>query len=324
MLKAAIVGLGGWGQILVNSVQGKSDAIQFTAGVTRTPPKAQDFADKHGFPLGSDYDAVLNDPDIDAIVLATPHQQHADQIIAAAGAGKHIFVEKPFTMTKESAEAAVAAAKDADRVLALGHNRRFLPSVLELKKRLAAEALGTILHIETNFSGASGLRFHPDGWRSNRRESPAGGMGAMGIHMVDMMINLCGPMTEARAISIRRAVEIDIDDTTPILFRFASGMTGYLGTLAATVPTQRIEIFGSKGSIEIRDELSFTHRPIDGPAEPIAFPKFDKEEAELEAFAAACAGGPAYPLPTDEAIHGIAVFEAVVESALSDKPVKIA
>lgn len=324
MLKAAIVGLGGWGQILVNSVQGKSDAIKFTAGVTRTPSKAQDFADKHGFPLGNDYDAVLNDPDIDAIVLATPHQQHADQIIAAAGVGKHIFVEKPFTMTKESAAAAVAAAKDADRVLALGHNRRFLPSVLELKKRLAEDALGTILHIETNFSGSSGLRFHPDNWRSNRRESPAGGMGAMGIHMVDMMINLCGPMTEARAISTRRAVEIDIDDTTSILFRFENGMTGYLGTLAATVPTQRIEIFGTKGSIEIRGELSFTHYPIEGPAESTTYPKFDKEKAELEAFAAACAGGPAYPLPTDEAIHGVAVFEAIVESALSDKPVKIA
>jgi len=323
MLNAAIVGLGRWGQTLVESVQGKSDQIKFTAGIARTPAKAEDFTRKHGLSLSSDYDAMLKDRSIDAVVLATPHQQHADQIIAAAAAGKHIFVEKPFTLTKASAEASVAAAKKAGRVLALGHNRRFLPSVLELKSRIKSGALGTILHIETNHSGASGLNFPVGNWRTDRSESPAGGMGAMGIHMVDMMINLMGPMTEVRAISLRRAIIHDIDDTTTMLFRFKEGMTGYLATLAATTPTQRIEVFGTKGAIEIRNELNFTFRPINGEVEAKTYPRFDKERAELEAFADAVAGKAPYPLPNDEAIHGVAAFEAIVKSAETDKPVTI-
>jgi predicted dehydrogenase len=323
MLKAAIVGLGRWGQTLVESVQGKSDAIQFTACVTRTPANAEDFTRKHGLTLGSDYAAMLKNPAIDAVVLATPHRQHADQIVAASKVGKHIFVEKPFTLTKASAEQSVSAAEKAGLVLALGHNRRFLPSVLELKSRLKAGALGTILHAETNFSGLSGLRFKPGNWRTGRDESPAGGMGAMGIHMVDMLINLFGPITEVRAVSLRRAIPHDIDDTTSMIFRFESGMTGYLATLAATTPTQRIEVFGSKGSIELRNETSFTFRPAEGKPERTDYPRFDKERAELEAFAAAVAGKAPYPLSTAEAIHGVAVFEAIVKSAATDKPVAV-
>ena len=83
MIRAAIVGLGGWGQNLVASVQGKSDAIRFTAGATRTPEKSRAFADAHGFPLHDRYEKVLADPAIDAVVLATPHRLHAGQIIAA-------------------------------------------------------------------------------------------------------------------------------------------------------------------------------------------------------------------------------------------------
>jgi predicted dehydrogenase len=323
MLNAAIVGLGRWGQTLVDSVQGKSDRIRFTAGIARTPANVEDYAKKQGFALDSDYEAMLKDPSIDAVALATPHQQHADQIIAAAAAGKHVFVEKPFTLTKASAEASVAATEKAGRVLALGHNRRFLPSVLELKSRIESGALGTILHIETNFSGSSGLRFPVGNWRTSREESPAGGMGAMGIHMIDMMINLMGPMTEVRAISLRRAIPHDIDDTTSMLFRFKEGMTGYLATLAATTPTQRIEVFGTKGALEIRQERHFTFRPIDGDPEVKTYPAFDKERAELEAFADAIEGKAPYPLPTGDAIHGVAAFEAIVKSAEMDKPVAI-
>lgn len=324
MLNAAIVGLGRWGQVLVDSVQGQSKKIQFKAGVTRTLATAQDYADRQGFPLSGNYDALLADDAIDAIVLATPHQQHAEQIIAATKAGKHVFVEKPFTLTKASAEQAVAAADAAGVILALGHNRRFLPSIGELRSRLASEALGIILHVETNFSGSGAMSYPADGWRSDRSESPAGGMSGMGIHMVDAVIDLFGPIKMVRAISKRRALTVDIDDTTPMLFEFESGMTGYLGTLAATVPTQRIEVFGSKGSIEIRDELAFTHRPVVGGVERIDFPKFDKEKAELEAFADAVSGAAPYPLPNDQAIHGVAVFEAIVQSATTDKPAAVA
>src|SRR5450631_2662810 len=103
MIRAAIVGLGIWGQNLVNSVQNKSNQIRFTAGATRTPAKAAEFAKKQGIAMADSYEHLLADPLVDAVVLATPHSQHCAQIVAAARAGKSVFTEKPFGLSKAEA-----------------------------------------------------------------------------------------------------------------------------------------------------------------------------------------------------------------------------
>lgn len=319
MIKAAIIGLGRWGQILVEAVQGQSDLIQFTAGVTRTPAKAAEFTERHGIPLGDDYAQVLNDPAIDAVVLATPHSQHVDQVVAAAAAGKHIFVEKPFTLTEAGARKAVAAAGQAGKVLALGHNRRFLPAMAELRRRLDDGTLGQALHVEGNFSGSSGFDYRGDKWRASATETPSGGMAGSGIHIVDAMIGLFGPIERVYALSLRQVLVDAVDDTTSMLFGFKNGMSGYVAALTATGSIWRLQVFGSKGWAEIRDERRLEVRLIDAQSEIIDYPPFDTRRAELEAFAVAVEGGPAYPLPVDQAIHGIAVFEAVTRSAASGR-----
>ena len=98
MIRAAIIGLGRWGRSLVNSVQGKSDAIRFTRAYTRTRASAEDFCREKNMPLAASYEEILADPQIDAVVLATPHSQHEAQVRQAAAAGKHIHVEKPITL----------------------------------------------------------------------------------------------------------------------------------------------------------------------------------------------------------------------------------
>src|SRR5258708_19934878 len=90
-VRAAIVGMGSWGENLVNSVQGKSDAIRFVAGATRTPARAEEFGRRHGISVQASFEAVLADPSIDAVVLATPHSIHTEQIVAAPRAGNHLF-----------------------------------------------------------------------------------------------------------------------------------------------------------------------------------------------------------------------------------------
>lgn len=324
MLKAAIVGLGGWGQTLVNSVQGKSDRITFVRGVTRTPAKAADYAAKQGFPLTGAFEDALRDSGVEAVVLATPHTQHAEQMIAAAAAGKHIFVEKPFTLSKASAEESVAAAKQAGVTLALGHNRRFLPPVIELRRRIARGDIGKVLHVDANMSGNPSLRFAPGIWRTDVHEAPAGSMSPIGIHMVDLLICLFGEIRSVTAQSLRLATDLPIDDTTSMTFRFASGMTGCFATLGATARTLKIHVFGTEGWLELRGESELVHQPMTGPAKVTEFPAFDKERAELEAFAEAVAGRAAYPLTDAEAVHGIAVFEAIVRSAAEGKPVDVA
>jgi predicted dehydrogenase len=328
MLRAAIVGLGRWGQVLVNAVQEegrpKGEYICFTCGIARTPLSASEFATRQKLRLGSDLGAALADPAIDAVVLATPHSQHAEQIAAAATAGKHVFCEKPLTLSKQSAEAAVRACERAGVVLALGHNRRFLPAMAELKSIVESDALGALLHIEGNMSGPGALSYAADRWRASADESPAGGMTGMGIHVVDAMIHLLGEIASVQTQSFRRALAIEIDDTTSILLRFRNGCSGYLGTMAATAPTWRLHVFGSKGRAEMRNPTTIEITGLDGKTETRSFPETDIERAELEAFARAVTGEAPYPLPADQAVHGVAVLQAIVASARNGSRAEVA
>lgn len=324
MIRAAIVGVGGWGQTMVSSVQGKSERIQFTAGVTRTVSKAADFAKEKGFPLGDDYAQVLADPAIDAIVLATPHGQHAEQVIQAAAAGKPVLCEKPFTLDRKSAEAAVEAMENAGLVLALGHNRRFLPGIVELKNRIDDGRMGQVVHLEANRSSGGGLGKGRGGWRGDPHESPAGGMTAVGVHWVDGMIHLCGPIESVYAISLRQVTKSALDDTTSMLFRFKAGMTGYLGTLTNTARTNRFEVFGSKAAARFVQEQKLSIRSVEGGKPEVFEHKgFDSVHAELEAFADAIEGKQPFVVTPEQMIHGVAVLDAVVRSAKTGKTVTV-
>jgi predicted dehydrogenase len=315
MLNAAIVGMGRWGRVLVESVQRKNDAgLRFVAGTTRTLAKAEAWAAEQGIRLLPGYEDVLADPAVQAVVLATPHSQHAEQIIAAAKCGKHVFVEKPFTLNRASAEAAVAACRAAGVVLALGHNRRFLPATLEMKQLLAEDALGTVLHVEGNISGPGAFEWQPGMWRADREESPLGGMGAMGVHMIDMLINLMGPFAEVSVESFAR-VSTHVDDTTAMLARFASGATCSFATLSLSPRYWRVALFGTKALVEMQGQERLVFTPVTGQGWVKDFPKTDIEAAELAAFAAAAAGGAAYPLPLEQAIHGITGFETMIGAA---------
>jgi predicted dehydrogenase len=315
MLNAAIVGMGRWGQVLVNSVHGKNDAgLRFVAGSTGTPAKAAEFCATRGIRLHESYEAVLADPEVQAVVLATPHKQHAEQVIAAAARGKHVFVEKPFTLTKTSAEAAAAAARKAGVVLALGHNRRFLPAVAEIKRMLAAGELGTVLHAEGNMSGSQAFTWREGMWRADREESPLGGMGGMGIHMIDMLINLMGPFATVAVQSWPR-VSDHVDDTTTMQARFASGASCTFATINLTARCFRVALFGTKGMVELFNHERLFFRPVEGKEWTRDYPVTDIEAAELTAFARAVSGGPGYPLPLEDAIHGVSVFETMIAAA---------
>jgi predicted dehydrogenase len=318
MLQAAIVGIGRWGQLLVESVQGKSDSIRFVAGVTRTRSKAEAFCRANGIDLRDDYAAILDDPAIGAVVLATPHTRHEEQIVAAAGAGKHVFTEKPLTLTRASAERAVGGCRDAGVTLAIGHNRRFMKNIEALKAMVAAGELGAILHIDGNQSADLGAA--RGAWRDSREESPAGGMTSLGIHALDCMIHMGGPVAEIDAYSARRSSGLDFDDTTAVLVRFASGATGSLVTLASGGRIWNLRVAGSNGWAEVRDNRVLTVCMKDGMPENRTFdgdtyPHPASIVAELEEFAAAAEGRGNYRIPPDEMINATAVLEAISRSA---------
>jgi predicted dehydrogenase len=334
MLNAAIVGLGRWGQNLVNNAQG-SDKIRFVAGVLRHVEKAQDFAAKHEFPLYDDYRKALADPKIDAVVLATPHTAHAEQIIAAAKAGKHVFTEKPFTLTTKSAVEAVRACAKNKVTLAVGYNWRFQPALQEIRKMLDDGRLGKLLHIEGNFCGPSAYFYGRDHWRQKRDEGPAGGMAGRGVHVLDAMLYLAGQMDSVHAQSFRLAQDFGLDDTTSMLLKFRNGVTGYLGTIIATPETWRMQVFGSRAWVEVGDIEHLTTwtmrvcyvdpknpRARNSP-QTVNFPQISTERAELEHFADAAQAGRPLAVTSGDEVHGVAVLEAIMNSAKNGKSVTI-
>jgi predicted dehydrogenase len=337
VIRAAIVGLGRWGQNLVASVQGQSDAIRFVAGATRTPEKARGFAGKHGIPLYENYEKLLADPAIDAVVLATPHTLHAGQIVAAAKAHKHVFVEKPFALSLRDAEAALRACAENKVTLAIGYNWRFQPALQEIKRMLGDDGrLGKLLHMEGNFCGPSVYRYESEHWRQSREEGPAGGMTGRGVHLVDAMLCLSGRIASVYAQSRRAVRDFGVDDTTSMLFRFASGATAYLGTVIATAETWRLQVFGSNGWAEVGDvehldtwqlkvcTLDRENLHLHRKPQIMTFPRTSTERAELEHFAkAAMARQPLAEAGGDE-LHGVAVLEAILESARDGSRVRVA
>lgn len=335
MINAAIIGMGRWGQNLVNSVQGKSDLIRFVAGATRTPGKARDYAAKQGLALSDSYEKVLADPAIDAVVLATPHTRHAEQIVAAAKAGKHVFCEKPFALTAKSGNAAIRACTKAGVTFGVGFNWRFQPALQEIRRMLEDGRLGKLLHLEGNFCGPSVYRFGRDHWRQAREEGPAGGMAGRGVHVVDAFLYLAGPVASVHAQSFRRVLDHGLDDTTSMLFQFRGGASGYLSTIIATAETWRMQVFGSKGWAEVGDvehlttwelkscfvdpeNLHVHHKP-----QVMRFEALSTERAELENFARAAAERRPLAVASGDEAHGVAVLEAILKSARDGKTVRL-
>lgn len=322
MINAAIVGLGWWGKVHVESIQGKSERIRYVRGVTKEPEDVAEWAKGFDLPLTTEYDDVVADPNIDAVVLATPHSLHTGQIAAAAAAGKQIFCEKPFALNKAEAEASIAACRDAGVALGLGQNRRFWPSLAEIRRMVTSGELGTVMQVDGTYSHDILADVPPGTWRTRPDETPAGGMTGMGIHITDAFISMVGPIAEVTVRCTNRTLNRESGDTVAALFTFENGALGYLGTTLETAFIWHYRVFGSNGWAETRGENDITVCMRGGQPETRMLEPVDSVLAEMEAFCDAVENRAPYPIPQADMVHNVAVLEAVFESAKTGEPVK--
>jgi predicted dehydrogenase len=323
MLEAAIVGLGRWGQNYVNSVQGASTRVRFTRAVVRTPDKSREFADKHGLRLSTDYADLLADPAIRMIVLATPNSQHPAQIIAAAQAGKAVMCEKPLALTRADAERAVRACEKAGVLLGVGQDKRYWPSMRELKRVVDSGVLGEVLHIEGHFSNENASNKLHHGWRESPAEAPGGSITATGIHVLDAFINLIGPLRRVSAQHILKRPPPESLDTLSLTFEFANRVSGVLCGVRATPLFWRVHVFGNQGSAEAAGPNELIVRMSGGKVERRTFEPVNALRANLEAFADALEGRAEYPISTGQMVDVIAALEAIVASVGTGKAVEL-
>lgn len=321
---AALVGLGWWGRKMASLVNAGGAKMHFVRGVDPNPEAAA-FASEMGLQYSQDMAEALADPTIEAVVLATPHSLHRDQIARVVAAGKHVFCEKPLDLTKAGAEESVALCRNAGLVLGMGHERRFDPPIAGILEAARSGKLGRLLQIEANFSHDKFLALDPSNWRLKADQAPAGGMTATGIHLTDLSVKLMGPAADVRVVCENLASSIPQGDTMSAHIRFSGGGTAYVSATLATPFISRFAVFGTDGWIEVRDKAhveapdgwvvteGWKNQPITVRELPPAEPVRDN----LKAFARAIRGEADYPITGEDMINNIALLEAIVRSANS-------
>ena len=314
MINTAIVGLGWWGKTLVKAARDFGAPLRFVRGVTLEPDTVRDFAAEHQIAIGTSFEDVLADKSVQAVVLATPHTKHRAQVEAIAAAGKHIYCEKPFALTKADAQAALNACERAGIVIAVGHHFRLMPSMRVLAELKDAGVFGTIMHAEGNYSHDWLASYPADSWRLRAEESRSGGMTGMGIHVLDCFRDLVGPMKRISALSKARALKLATGDTTSALVEFENGATGTLATTMKTPFDWRIAIYGENCRAESVSETRAIVRYAGKEPEVIDRPPDNHLGRNLDYFAKAVLGQGAFPIPPAGILQTAAALEAVFKS----------
>jgi predicted dehydrogenase len=325
MIEAAIVGLGWWGRTILRELAGSS-AIKIVLGVD-PEAKAREAAAASGLAVSARFEDAIERPGIKAVILCSPHKHHATQIVAAAKAGKHVFCEKPLCTTAREMEMVATAVRAAGIQLGIGHERRFEPGIIDLRRRLAAGELGTPLFLEGNFSQDKFLVLPADNWRLSATDAPVGPLSATGIHIVDLSVAMLGRPVQVWARLATRGSSFANGDTLGIMIAFESGATALLTAILATPFMGRIALFGSQGWVEIRDRTHPEHPTgwdattvLRGQAATSQFlPPHPAVRDNIESFARAAAGLASYPVSLDEIASNVRTFEAITRSAASGK-----
>lgn len=318
MLNTAIVGLGWWGKNLVKAASDFGAPIRFVRGVTLEPDTVRDFAKEHAFTLGTSFEEVLADAQVQAVILATPHSKHRAQVEAAAAAGKQIYCEKPFALSKADAAAMLAACQRAGVLIAVGHHFRLMPSMRVLAELKQAGAFGTIMHVEGNYSHDWLANYPADSWRMAAAESRAGGMTGMGIHVLDCFRDLVGPMKRIAALSKARALQLPTGDTTSALIEFENGATGTLATTIKTPFDWRIAVYGENcHAMSVSETRAIVHR-AGQELEVIDRPADNHLGRNLDYFAKAALRDGAFPISPEGILQTASALEAVFKSVDAD------
>jgi predicted dehydrogenase len=318
MLNTAIIGLGWWGKTLVKAARDFGAPIRFVRGVTLEPETVTDFAAEHRLAIGTSFEEAIADPQVQAVILATPHSKHRAQVEAVAAAGKHIYCEKPFALAKADAMAMLDAVKRAGVVIGVGHHFRLMPSMRVLDDIVKSPDFGTIMHVEGNYSHDWLANLSADSWRMQAAESRAGGMTGMGIHVLDCFRDLVGPMKRIAALSKARALKTPAGDTTAALIEFTNGATGTLATTIKTPFEWRVAVYGENCRAEsVSETRAIIHRAGKEP-EVVDRPADNHLGRNLDFFAKAALGQGAFPISPEGILQTASALEAVFKSVDAD------
>jgi UDP-N-acetyl-2-amino-2-deoxyglucuronate dehydrogenase len=332
-INVAIVGLGRWGNTLGEAI-GKSDKLSLTTCYSRSEERRQIFTAHHNCASEDSYDKVLVRDDVDAVIITAPNHEHCRLGVAAARAGKHVFVEKPIELDIARGRELIAECSNAGMKLAVGASSRFLRGHRVCRSLIDDGTLGTLAMVESNYSNARGLHYTPDNWQWFLKGSPGGPLMQVAIHQIDNFLYLFGPMKRVSAEFRKVITKSEIPDVCVLWLEFASGLLGTLGTsfISPTTPSGRytyhLNAYG--------DQANFYHDRWDGiyllrndcdDKERVVYQEFngfDYLVEELDEFSDSITEDRAPEVSGQDGLHVLTVVKAAMLSAQLKRPVDLA
>lgn len=324
-LRVACIGMGWWSDVLADAIK-RSGKLKIVACFTRSEQKRAAFAAKYGCQAASSYEAILKDAGVEAIINTTPNDVHLETTRAAAAAGKHVFLDKPIANSVSDGRKITEYCRQAGVVLALGYQRRRESQFRWIKRQIDAGVFGKLVNAEANISRDRLGQFDLSSWRYTAAGMPGGVMLQIGIHYVDVLHYLLGPIKAVSGQSVRLVLPGDNPDVASLILEHENGALSTLNASYASASEYYLmNIYGKTATAyyDMHHGLSLLKQ---GDKQPVGVScaKNDTFVEELEEFAAAARGGTPPEVGGDYATTSLAVIRAGILSAHEGRRIEVA
>jgi predicted dehydrogenase len=324
-LRVACIGIGWWSDVLADAIQ-RSGKLKILSCYTRSEQKRNDFAAKYRCRPAASYEAILADPEIEAIINTTPNDVHLATTCAAAAAGKHVFLDKPIANSISDGRAITEACRKAGVVLALGYQRRRESHFRWIRQQIDAGRFGRLVNAEANISRDRLGKIDLTSWRYQAAGMPGGVMLQIGIHYIDVLEYLIGPVHAVHGQLAQLVLPGDNPDVASLILEHENGALSTLNASYASASEYYLmNIYGKEltAYYDAHHGLRCLKR---GENRPVAVPCADNDTVveELEEFAAAARGQGQHEVGGEYATRSLAVVRAGILSARQRRRVEVA
>jgi predicted dehydrogenase len=324
-VRAAVVGIGWWSDVLADAVK-RGNSVEIVTCFTRSEDKRKAFAAKYGCSTSASYEEILEDPSIEAIINTTPNNVHLETTAQAAAAGKHVFLDKPIANTVAEGFEIAKVCEKHNVVLSLGYQRRRESHFRWIKNEIDQGRFGKLVQAEGNISRDRLGKIDLSSWRYQSEGMPGGVMLQIGIHYVDVLEFLMGPVRRVTGRSAQLVLPGDNPDVANLILEHENGAISNLtASYASASEYYMMNIYG-KAASAYYDLFGGLRHLKQGDAKPtaIACENNDTIREEVDEFAA-CVRNKTKP-ETDGywAARNLAVIKAGVRSAKEGRGIDVA
>ena len=324
-LRVACIGMGWWSDVLADAIK-RSSKLKIVACFTRSEQKRAAFAAKYGCQAASSYEAILKDAGVEAIINTTPNDVHLETTRQAAEAGKHVFLDKPIANSIADGRKITEVCRQAGVVLALGYQRRRESQFRWIKRQIDDGVFGKLVNAEANISRDRLGKIDLNSWRYQAAGMPGGVMLQIGIHYVDVLYYLLGPIKAVSGQSVRLVLPGDNPDVASLILEHENGALSTLNASYASASEYYLmNIYGKEATAfyDMHRGLRVLKRGEERPVD-VACANKDTFVEELEEFAAAARGGTPPEVGGNYATTSLAIIRAGILSAREGRRVEVA